>query len=109
LSDHPEASLGLISALGRRDETSIGIFPWAGLNSYHPAFQRGRHAATRISRWLAGAAAAWPVVASAQQVGRSYRLGFLIPAPRKSAAVSAFFDELRASGFIEGQNLGGQL
>ena len=54
---------------------------------------------------LAGAAAAWPLVARAQQPGRTYRLGFLIPSGRKSPWVLAFLDELRLNGFIEGQNL----
>jgi putative tryptophan/tyrosine transport system substrate-binding protein len=54
---------------------------------------------------IVGGAAAWPLVTTAQEPGRSYRLGFLIPAPRSSAAVAGFFDELRANGFVEGQNL----
>src|SRR5271165_3898770 len=52
-----------------------------------------------------GGAAAWPVVARAQEAGRTYRIGFLTPAGRDSPAVLAFFDELRLNGFIEGQNL----
>jgi len=52
-----------------------------------------------------GGAAAWPLAAQAQEAGRNYRLGFLIPTGRETPAVAAFFDELRLSGFIEGQNL----
>jgi putative ABC transport system substrate-binding protein len=52
---------------------------------------------------LLGAAATWSVAARAQQGGRIYRLGFLIPASRES--IAAFFDELRIHGFVEGQNL----
>jgi ABC-type uncharacterized transport system substrate-binding protein len=52
-----------------------------------------------------GAAAAWPLAARAQEPGRTYRLGFLVPVPRETAAVAAFFNELRLNGFIEGQNL----
>jgi ABC-type uncharacterized transport system substrate-binding protein len=52
---------------------------------------------------LGGAATTWPFAARAQQAGRTYRIGFLTPAPRK--AYVAFFDELRLNGFIEGQNL----
>ncbi len=61
----------------------------------------------RRREFLGGlAATACPLLmASAQEVARSYRLGFLVPAPRPSPAVAAFFDELRASGFVEGQNL----
>src|SRR4029077_5808680 len=38
-------------------------------------------------------------------VGRMYRLGFLIPTPRGTPSVLAFFDELRLNGFVEGENL----
>jgi putative ABC transport system substrate-binding protein len=54
---------------------------------------------------LGGAALAVPFAARAQQAGRIYRLGILLPTNRDSAAMFAFFDELRANGFIEGQNL----
>ena len=50
-----------------------------------------------------GSVAAAPLAAHAQDAGRLYRLGVLIPATR--ASVEPFFDELRISGFIEGQNL----
>jgi putative ABC transport system substrate-binding protein len=50
-----------------------------------------------------GAAAVLPVAARAQEAGRVYRLGILIPATR--ASIAAFFDELRINGFVEGQNL----
>ena len=54
---------------------------------------------------MGGVAAAWPIAARAQEPGRIYRIGFLLPAPRETPAVVAFFDELRLNGFIEGQNL----
>jgi putative ABC transport system substrate-binding protein len=54
---------------------------------------------------LGGAAAAWPLATRAQQPGRTYRIGFMIPAGREVPALVAFFDELRLFGFIEGQNL----
>jgi len=54
---------------------------------------------------IGGAAVAWPVASYAQEADRKYRLGFLVPAPRQSPAIVAFFDELRANGFAEGQNL----
>lgn len=50
-----------------------------------------------------GAASALPVAAVAQEAGRIYRLGILIPATR--ASIEPFFDELRLSGFVQGQNL----
>jgi putative ABC transport system substrate-binding protein len=57
-------------------------------------------------RTLGGAlGAAWAETTFAQEGGRKYRLGFLIPAPRRSPAVVAFFEELRAAGFAEGDNL----
>jgi putative tryptophan/tyrosine transport system substrate-binding protein len=54
---------------------------------------------------LGGAAAAWPLAASAQEPGRTYRLGGLSPSPRETPQNVALFEELRRSGFIEGQNL----
>ena len=56
-----------------------------------------------------GAAAAWPVVARAQDAGRTYRLGLMFPFPRDAresvGIVDALIDELRRNGFVEGQNL----
>jgi ABC transporter substrate binding protein len=54
---------------------------------------------------LGGAAAAWPLAARAQEAGRTYRLGFLLPSARHTPAVEAMFDELRLNGFVEGKNL----
>ncbi|TMJ83812.1 MAG: hypothetical protein E6G78_17060 [Alphaproteobacteria bacterium] len=54
---------------------------------------------------VGGAALAWPLAARAQEPGRVYRLGALIPAGRETPAVVAFFDEMRLLGFIEGRNL----
>jgi putative ABC transport system substrate-binding protein len=54
---------------------------------------------------LLGGVAAWPLGARAQQSGRVYRLGFLLPTQSNSAAILAFRDELRLNGFSEGQNL----
>src|SRR5262245_43217329 len=56
---------------------------------------------------LGGAsAAAWPLVARAQQPERAHRLGYLSQSgPPFSPWYLAFFDELRVSGFIEGHNL----
>ena len=74
---------------------------------------RGRRRGDRMKRrefitLLGGAAAAWPLAvraAHAQEPGRTYRLGFLIPVSRDTPGAAAQFDELRLSGFIEGQNL----
>jgi putative ABC transport system substrate-binding protein len=58
---------------------------------------------------LGSAAAAWPAAARAQDAGRTYRLGLMLPFPRDSresvGIVDALFDELRRNGFVEGQNL----
>src|SRR5262249_17249142 len=42
---------------------------------------------------------------TAQEAGRTYRLGCLLPLPRDAPINIAFFDQLRRRGFIEGQNL----
>jgi putative ABC transport system substrate-binding protein len=54
---------------------------------------------------LMGASIAWPFAAMAQQAGRTYRLGCLLPATLDVPVNAAFFEELRRRGFIEGQNL----
>jgi putative ABC transport system substrate-binding protein len=54
---------------------------------------------------LGGATAARPLAAMAQEAGRTYRVGALSAGPRGSPGVVAMFDELRRSGFVEGQNL----
>jgi putative ABC transport system substrate-binding protein len=54
---------------------------------------------------ICGATVAWPITAQAQEPGRTYRIGFLLPTNRQSAPVQALFDELRLNGFIEGHNL----
>jgi putative ABC transport system substrate-binding protein len=59
----------------------------------------------RFITLVGGAAAAWPLGAHAQEAGRMYRLGVLVPTPRESPNPAAFFDELRGLGFVEGQNL----
>ena len=47
----------------------------------------------------------WCPPSVAQEPGRTYRIGFMVPAERDSPALNGFFDELRLHGFIEGQNL----
>jgi putative ABC transport system substrate-binding protein len=47
--------------------------------------------------------ALFPFSAHAQDAGRIYRLGIVIPASRES--IAGFFEELRMAGFVEGQNL----
>lgn len=54
---------------------------------------------------IGGTMAGAPFAARAQQPGRIYKLGALIPAPRQNPGIAAFFDELRLQGFIEGRNL----
>jgi putative tryptophan/tyrosine transport system substrate-binding protein len=54
---------------------------------------------------LMGASVTWPFAAMAQQPGRTYRLGVLLPLTRNEPVNAAFLEELRRRGFIEGQNL----
>jgi putative ABC transport system substrate-binding protein len=56
---------------------------------------------------LGTGAAAWPLVAGAQQAGRTWRIGFLgaASAGKYGKLVDAFRDGLRDFGYIEGQNL----
>ena len=53
---------------------------------------------------LVGASVTWPFAALAQQPGRSYRLGGLLPLTRDAPVNVAFLEEFRRRGFIEGQN-----
>lgn len=54
---------------------------------------------------FAGASVAWTFAALAQQAGRTYRLGGLVPRARDAPVNAAFLDEFRRRGFSEGQNL----
>jgi putative ABC transport system substrate-binding protein len=54
---------------------------------------------------LSGASVALPFAVMAQEPGRTYRLGFLVLAPREAPLNVHFLDELRRLGFVEGQNL----
>ena len=57
---------------------------------------------------LSGAAFAWPLAVRAQQLGRTARIGFLrtsLNDPVTALGYPAFLDELKRSGFSEGQNL----
>ncbi len=55
---------------------------------------------------LGGTAAAWPLAAvSAQEPGRTYRIGGLSFQPRTRPHWVAMFEELRRAGFVEGKNL----
>jgi putative ABC transport system substrate-binding protein len=54
---------------------------------------------------LGGAAVLHTASGRAQEPERVYRLGVLSYLPRESANTVALFDELRRSGFVEGQNL----
>jgi hypothetical protein len=54
---------------------------------------------------LGGAALLDIPVGRAQEPGRVYRLGIMTGLQREAASYVALFDELRRSGFVEGQNL----
>src|SRR5262245_33839099 len=57
---------------------------------------------------LGGAAAAWPLAASAQQPERIRRIGVLMAYakdnPEVQARIAAFIDELQRLGWIDGRN-----
>jgi putative tryptophan/tyrosine transport system substrate-binding protein len=54
---------------------------------------------------LFGASVTWPFAAMAQEPGRIYRLGVLLPHPRDVPVNVAFLEQFRHRGFIEGKNL----
>ena len=55
---------------------------------------------------LTGAAAAWPLAARAQQLGKIYRIGFLWDSPDAFLdALEAFRQGLRDLGYVEGRNI----
>jgi putative tryptophan/tyrosine transport system substrate-binding protein len=54
---------------------------------------------------LMGASVTWPFAAMAQEAGRTYCLGVLLPATRDVSVNTAFLDEFRRYSFIESQNL----
>src|SRR5262252_3841863 len=72
------------------------------------ACRRGDRVKRREFITLLGGAAAsvsTPLPLFAQEAGRIYRIGFVSAAPREEAWYTAFFEELRGLGFVEGQNL----
>jgi ABC-type uncharacterized transport system substrate-binding protein len=56
---------------------------------------------------LLGGAAAWPVAAQSEQLGKHHRIGFLAndPAIPTEPAGRAFLEGLREHGFVEGANI----
>ena len=58
---------------------------------------------------LIGGSAVWPLAARAQRARKVYRIGLLLPGTSaivaKNPRVTALFQELRALGWIEGQNV----
>ena len=52
-----------------------------------------------------GATVVWPLATRAQEAGRTYRLGMLMPFPRDTPFTLRFLDALRHRGFTESQNL----
>jgi hypothetical protein len=57
---------------------------------------------------VAGAAAAWPLAARAQQSGKLIRIGFFgasLAFPGMAEEYATFLAELREQGFEEGQNI----
>jgi putative ABC transport system substrate-binding protein len=56
--------------------------------------------AAPVAAALVASPAGW-----AQEAGRTYRLGFVVPSPRSEDFWPILFDELRRAGFVEGRNL----
>src|SRR6266852_7993307 len=54
-------------------------------------------------RLLGGAAAAWPLAARAQHVGKMWRIGYITHV--HNPAYDALFERLRELGYVEGQNI----
>src|SRR6202000_2309282 len=54
---------------------------------------------------LGATAALVPRIAQAQEPGRTYRLAAVFGSPKAAPFIVAFFVELRALGFLDGQNL----
>ena len=54
---------------------------------------------------LVGGAAAWPLVARAQQPGKSPRIGVLVSASPPHSFADAFWRGLHALGYSEGRNI----
>ena len=54
---------------------------------------------------LGGAAAAWPLVARAQQGEKKYTVGILSAGGENTALSEAFADALRELGWVEGRNV----
>jgi putative ABC transport system substrate-binding protein len=55
---------------------------------------------------LISASVTWPFAAMAQEPGRTYHLGFLMPVRLEPPdAIAALFGELKRAGFVEGKNL----
>ena len=54
---------------------------------------------------LGGASLLDAPIGRAQEPGRVYRLGIMTGLPREEVVYAALFDELRRSGFVEGENL----
>jgi putative ABC transport system substrate-binding protein len=89
--------------------SEVGRSPYQSirLGGYDAAFERARADMRRrdFIKVFGGAGAAWPLLARAQEAGRTYRIGVLTRSPRMGVNYVAFFDELRRLGFVEGQNL----
>jgi putative ABC transport system substrate-binding protein len=54
---------------------------------------------------LVSGAAAWPLAARAQQIGKIARIGFLRYASPHQKQFDGFRDGLRANGYVEGQTI----
>src|SRR5439155_8590636 len=93
--------------VGDQSQECQGTRPYDGSGPARPRRRGDRVNRRAFITLLGGAAAAWPLAARAQQVGKIYRIGILepIPAARNAANLDALRKGLRELGYVEGRNL----
>src|SRR5262245_56406989 len=82
----------------KRVHCGIVLWPGHGLTAGEDAMRR------REFITLIGSAAAWPLVARAQQPERMRRIGFLRAAPPPERDLAAFLRGLAGRGWVQGRN-----
>src|SRR5262245_45063091 len=93
------------STSGHQSEDRQGTRPHGAADAARPR-RRGDRVTRRAFITLIGGAAAWPLVARAQQAGKLPTIGFLAANPSiETQRVAAFVQRLRELGWIDGRNL----
>lgn len=84
------------------DRRVLGLFAWIHSQNAVRRTMRRRD----LIAFIGGVAAAWPLVARAQQTGKVPRVGILSPAGSEAASdLTAFRERLHDLGYIEGQTI----